>query len=164
MAISKGFKVTGPQPEGFAVAEFRPWTGGRGIVDANGKSVMQVRYRTDRDCNELARRVVAALDYCHGITTEQLEARNNGRWVMTTVVISTAHIPQEVNDRLSGITDQLVIAMPDGWLVYVGEAYPNDDLPQPLQTCIEWAKTQGFEWLRLDQAGDEIDALPKYDW
>lgn len=94
-----------------------------------------------------------------------------GYWTMQVPVLSTAHITpaigRELSETLPGEDFYGAACMigSHGAMLYCGEL---DELPESAPQCVRdvlaWAKGEGFEWVRLDEAGDTIDALPEYAW
>lgn len=85
-------------------------------------------------------------------------------------VISTAHITQEVSDRLDR-NDNPWVACANyvgcGYFLYVEEPYGGEEpVPQCLLDICDWLTKHDFtdRWVRLDGDGDEADDLPVYDW
>lgn len=94
------------------------------------------------------------------------------RWIMTVPVISTAHIKPETAKFLE-FGETAGIQSYDlgdcGLLIFCGA--PTDtpldgleDYPD-ITEVMRWARANGSNgWVRLDAAGDVIDALPQYEW
>jgi hypothetical protein len=91
-------------------------------------------------------------------------------WKVEMPVLSTAHITRETNELLLAQGDSvpwMSCAVYDvGYFISV----PLDDShhlcppPQDLIAIWNWAREHGYQWIRLDAAGDQIDALPSHDW
>lgn len=88
-------------------------------------------------------------------------------WVMAIPVVSTGHIPAEVREKLDASSMPYGLysaSYPDGWFIACGENGDDDEgLPEPLAAVLQWARKAGYEWVRLDTDGDEIDGLPTYE-
>lgn len=95
----------------------------------------------------------------------------HGFWVMQAPVISDGHLTEDVATTLMELLpgEELhgTICMIGGHGALVRcddlELLPKDT-PDCLRTVLEWAKGEGFEWVRFDEDGDLIPALPQYDW
>lgn len=82
-------------------------------------------------------------------------------WTLTVPVLSTVHLPGPDAHR-----DLNYATSPDDELIFVrltGAACSY--YPDWAQTIYAWAsKLPWYDgWIRFDSAGDEIDALPRYD-
>ena len=84
--------------------------------------------------------------------------------------ISTAHITQEVSERLDR-NDNLWCSHANyegcGHFIYLDEPYDGVELvPQCLLDIRDWLKAHGFtdRWVRLDCDADTVPDLPVYDW
>jgi hypothetical protein len=51
-----------------------------------------------------------------------------------------------------------------GWFVYVVEDDVDNDVPEDLRQCMEYARSLGCFWIMFDRDGSAIDQLPTYDW
>lgn len=82
-------------------------------------------------------------------------------------VIATCHITAATSDLLSAQGDQnpwtIVAPYEEGFFIYV-QSEDMPDQPKEFSDIFAWARANGFEWVRLDAAGDDIDGLPQYDW
>lgn len=92
-------------------------------------------------------------------------------WVMEVAVISTCHLTEqtgcaEIQPDFSGLGGLLAVPMPDGFLVYNSDpdVLEDEEVPQDLRVCLRWANKLGFEWVRFDSAGSQVEGLPVYDW
>lgn len=92
-------------------------------------------------------------------------------WVMGIPVLSTAHITEATNDRLSSDGGKNpwghCAKYEFGYFLAVPASDTFTDAAQPptdLQAIWTWARHRNIQWVRLDQAGDVIDGLPTYDW
>ena len=85
------------------------------------------------------------------------------------LTLSTAHISGDVAAALTvepernemGLSVYLLKGY--GWLIYVPD-YETNNVPECLKKCLELAKTNECEWLRLDCDGELVDELEKFDW
>lgn len=91
-------------------------------------------------------------------------------WLMVAPLISTAHITEDTNnwaDELSLLdrNNYMIIPMLYGFMVYVGEdESESKNFPEDLQAVLAWARTRGFQWVRLDRDADTVEELNTYDW
>lgn len=89
-------------------------------------------------------------------------------WTIHVPVLSTGHLTETTCNSLSSFTELLSAISECGEImfIYVPDEEGQDELviPEDLLTVMHWAKTQGFSWIRFDSCGDDIAALPKYDW
>lgn len=92
-------------------------------------------------------------------------------WVMRMPVISTAHITEATNDRLSSDGGKNPWSHCANYEFGFFMAIPSSDRfpeaphpPADLQAIWAWARQRNLDWIRLDQAGDAVDGLPTYDW
>ena len=83
-------------------------------------------------------------------------------WTMTMPVLRSEHLKPETTVWLTNTSEILVAAYDQGFFVFVGPECKNS--PRDMLTVADWAREQGFEWLRFDAAGDTVEALPLYDW
>lgn len=96
----------------------------------------------------------------------------HGFWVMTLPVISEGHLTEDVHEEL---TETLPGEDFYGCLCMMGgeagalvrcddlELLPSDT-PACLRNALEWAKGEGFEWVRFDTDGDVIPGLELFEW
>ncbi|OHX14147.1 hypothetical protein BI347_11985 [Chromobacterium sphagni] len=99
---------------------------------------------------------------------------NDAHWVMTLPVLSTSHIRQQTNAWLQinvgGWVELEYAEYSHGFFIALGEtdSDPAEQFPDhpDLQRIASWVKANypAATWVRLDADGDEIDALPSYDW
>lgn len=90
---------------------------------------------------------------------------------MEALVISTKHVRKETGTMLDVSDASDVSGFPRfvgcyGWIVFVsepGSVITEDGYPD-LLACLEWARAQGYDWLRFDGDADTVDALPTYEW
>ncbi len=83
-------------------------------------------------------------------------------------VLSTAHLPEDVAQALFAGTYSL------GLLTAVAPAAPRDLLfvyvggeilqSSSLAPAHNWARENGYSWIRFDSIGDVVEGLPIYDW
>ncbi|MCO5157841.1 MAG: hypothetical protein M9945_14025 [Aquamicrobium sp.] len=92
----------------------------------------------------------------------------NAMHVETCLTVSTAHISALTAEYLNaGETFDLIVFDKGGygWWFFVGDL-PEDtsQVPQDLLAAINVARELGCPWLCLDQAADQLDDLPAYEW
>ena len=82
-------------------------------------------------------------------------------------VISTCHIAAATSALLEHQGDQnpwtVVAPYEEGFFIYV-QSEDMPEQPQDISDIFAWARSNSFEWVRLDADGDEVDALPQYEW
>ncbi|EGQ62385.1 hypothetical protein GGI1_12590 [Acidithiobacillus sp. GGI-221] len=91
---------------------------------------------------------------------------------MTIPVISLAHLPLKSMKALHQYGDRVpwMICAPytDGAFISVpsdlDENLLHKSLLDGLRDILTWAKKGGYEWVRLDVAGDTVPELPTYGW
>jgi len=93
-------------------------------------------------------------------------------WVMAVPVISADHISVETEQMLERVGDNhayLHVATYEfGWFVTVPSERlevdaDDDEMPPDLLGLIDWARAQGYDWIRIDASGDTIDGLPTFE-
>lgn len=74
--------------------------------------------------------------------------------------ISTAHLPSD-----SAIDEADLLAAPYeyGWFLYM-ESEATGGRPEWYEAIRQWAKALGYDWIRLDADGNEVEGLPTYQW
>ena len=96
-------------------------------------------------------------------------------WIMQAPVLSTAHLSEEVGEKLAqtlpgeDLFGFVCMIGPDGGLVYFGDPdswidEPEEKMPACLRDCATWANNEGYEWVRFDSSGDVVEGLPVYEW
>jgi hypothetical protein len=82
------------------------------------------------------------------------------------LTVSTGHVNAQDTEVLDDPKYELVSHKYEyGWLVWAGDSeayYPA--LSAFANHLIAIARKHDCEWLRLDQAGDEIDGLQLFEW
>ena len=89
--------------------------------------------------------------------------------------ISTTHIPEHTATALGGLYDYLYAPLFNdlaytpwggyGWIFYVGEDYGEYGAEHPeLAAVIEFARSAGYDYLKLDCDAEKIDDLPTFEW
>ncbi|WP_152385756.1 hypothetical protein [Achromobacter sp. GbtcB20] len=85
---------------------------------------------------------------------------------LVSVVLSTAHIPDEAPAR--DFLDQMGVSMEFGWLWKVpprlAEVRDCLVLPAWLHPILAYADSNGIDRIEFDKDGDVIDDVPTYDW
>ena len=80
--------------------------------------------------------------------------------------LSTGHLTAEtMSDVIADVACQARAGAtyPEGvWLWISDERY--DDEPPSLLAVQDWARSHGFEWVRLDADGERVAELPFYVW
>lgn len=94
-----------------------------------------------------------------------------GHWVMRVPVISTAHIApaigRELHKTLPGEEFYEAVCMvgAHGAMIRCADIeHLADNAPQCLRDVLAWGRAQGYDWVRLDGAGDSIARLAEYAW
>ncbi|MFT4064320.1 hypothetical protein [Paraburkholderia sp.] len=90
-------------------------------------------------------------------------------YTITMPVISTGHISLETCRKLEehGDKNPWTVCAPydEGFFLYAQKDKPVEGTPADLVAVMTWARSSGYEWVRLDmRSGDVIDDLPQYDW
>lgn len=90
-------------------------------------------------------------------------------WIMRVPVISTRHIQESTMRAITEQDENLpTVACPTPWGAFVGVGQTEQDdanLEYPdLFPVFTWAERSGYEWVRFDAEGDDIDDLPVYEW
>jgi hypothetical protein len=91
---------------------------------------------------------------------------------MTALVCTTGHVTQEearMFDANDAPGDEMGSPMSweYGWLFYIGGPNNFSDLSvfsDGLRGVIEYAWKHELEWIRFDNAAEEIDGITTYDW
>lgn len=85
------------------------------------------------------------------------------------LTLSTAHISEDVATALTfePHTNKMGLSVYSlseyGWLIYIPD-YETNNVPECLKKCLEFAKNNGCDWLRLDCDGETVDELETFDW
>lgn len=81
--------------------------------------------------------------------------------------LSTAHLPQELAEDLSGYAGVTAHELPYGWLLYVPEQQAGGDGAEPpaevLAIC-RFARAHGCAYVLLDRDAETVADLPTWDW
>lgn len=93
-------------------------------------------------------------------------------WTMRVPVLSTGHLSKATRDRLESEGDDnpwmYCASYLDGYFISVpaDDKFPEGlDVPPPdLLAIWKWARENKYDWVRLDSAGDVIEALRTFDW
>ena len=91
-------------------------------------------------------------------------------WMMQVRVLSFEHLTMDtanepITSNFEWVGGTYAVGMPEGLMLLVLSAVIGDlDLPDDLQTVVEWAHAAGYEWIRFDPDGDVEPSLPLYDW
>lgn len=90
------------------------------------------------------------------------------------LVLSTTHIRPETADNFRLLTDDVPrIFFPKaahdgeeyGWFIPISpEMHWSHTVSEDLRAIRKIAEREGCSWIMLDQAGEEIDELPTYEW
>jgi hypothetical protein len=107
---------------------------------------------------------------CSAIATTPDPIHSDGLEFEKVLVLSTAHIPLELRDRLERGRESGIICDPYdyGWRVWVpGPDYWHDtedhDYPPELVAILAFAQSHGCGWVRFDSDGSEIDGFPSFE-
>ena len=90
--------------------------------------------------------------------------------IRTFLDLSTAHLPEQMCDRLDAIPGVVAHQTVYGWLMQVpdqpGDPDEHDgaEVPDVLLTIQAFARTAGCAYVLFDADADRIDALPTWDW
>lgn len=84
------------------------------------------------------------------------------------ITASTADIINESSFTNESICDDLIAYQKGtyGWLIHVPENIEVLKIPKDLKACLNYAKSNGCEWIMFDRdiEYDEADGLEKYSW
>ena len=83
--------------------------------------------------------------------------------------ISTRHLSEASRDYLDGGGGQSVIVYPHdyGWWVYAHQEFDGedaDDVPHDLRDVCAYAVAHECQYIKFDADGDDIEALPTFEW
>lgn len=100
------------------------------------------------------------------------EVNGHGIEVMTALVASTGHVTAEENDMLCLQQDcpgeNLSVAMEGeyGWTFYIGDGVSDyaRGLSEGFAGAINYARSLGFDWLRLDSDAPSLPGVTTYEW
>lgn len=104
---------------------------------------------------------------------ENAVSKGNERnyWVMQVPVISTRHLAKTVMEKLDETLPGEDFHGIQCILGKYGAMLSSADLdnlapgaPGCLRDVLEWGRSEGFDWIRVDGCGDEIGGLPEYPW
>lgn len=102
-----------------------------------------------------AREAVAAAE-AGGICGDVLESERG-------LVLSTAHVSPATGAILDGESLPFTVWRSEfGW--NVATAHDRDGLPDDLRAVLGFARARGFDWVRIDCNGPEVEALPRFEW
>lgn len=89
------------------------------------------------------------------------------------LTISTMHVTEETYGKLAAEADGLFISNLNlpvyrkddyGFFICAFDAEFNDNLPDDLRTCLNYALKHDCSWLCLDCDGEIMADLQKYEW
>lgn len=94
-------------------------------------------------------------------------------WTMKVPVLSTGHISQTTMKSITtgyiktlcNETDFLLYE--EGVFISIYEDFDIDKsrcLPEDFKALLAWARSLGYNWVRLDRDGDYVDSLKVYEW
>jgi len=88
--------------------------------------------------------------------------------IIKILVISTCHISKQDSGVLTQQSNPLLAdSFYYGWYVFIpdeGEDEEHLKLVPSLRPVFELARKNDCKYIRLDQDGDEVEELPRYDW
>jgi hypothetical protein len=80
------------------------------------------------------------------------------------LTVCTSHVTLDDSQVLDEPNGELVSHKYEyGWLVWTGNGF-RPELSNPANNLLEIARKNDCEWLRLDQAGDELEGLQVFEW
>ncbi|MFW6855335.1 hypothetical protein ACODYM_29010 [Burkholderia gladioli] len=93
-------------------------------------------------------------------------------FTITVPVLSTSHISIDTRNELSSMSQlnadvtgvSVCAEYAEGYFVFFDQANDPGRMSDNVRDVRAWAQKNGFEWIRLDSAGDEVAELPKYEW
>lgn len=95
----------------------------------------------------------------------------SGIELMRVPVISSSHVTAECAGWLDEVTGQPDSALCGfkggyGWILFVGEDPLGPDCPHldVLNPVFAWARSNGYDWVRLDEDASPVPDLPTYVW
>ncbi|MDN5925703.1 MAG: hypothetical protein L0I29_01350 [Hyphomicrobiales bacterium] len=88
------------------------------------------------------------------------------------IVISTGHVTEKTAKFLDGAPGDEWPCLGGkygdyGWFLYAHDencGAGKDAIPDDLFAVMTWAREQRCDYVLLDCDGDQVDALPHYDW
>ncbi len=122
-------------------------------------------------CKLIQRGFSHALETIAEMASQRDTEPTEKHWVLSMPVISTGHITRSTNDLLTA--DQLSPSVAScagyehGFFLSVPittTSTKEQPIPDDLAIVWAWARVNGFQWLRLDADGDEVEGLPTHDW
>ena len=90
--------------------------------------------------------------------------------IRTLLDLSTAHLPEQICDRLDTIPGVIAHQTAYGWLIFVpnhpGQSDEHDgaQIPDVVLTILRYAPAAGCDYVLVEADADRIDALPTWDW
>jgi hypothetical protein len=90
--------------------------------------------------------------------------------IRTFLDLSTAHLPQQVCDRLSAQPGVIAYQTIHGWLLWVPDdpddssAGGGEPVPDVVLAIQRYARALGCDYVLVDADGDEVDDLPTWHW
>ncbi len=90
--------------------------------------------------------------------------------IRTFLDLSTAHLPQEICDRLGAEPGVVAHETVYGWLMWVPDNPGDPDerggepVPDVVLVIQRYARAAGCDFVLFDADADRIDALPTWDW
>jgi len=94
---------------------------------------------------------------------------DQGIELMRVPVISSSHVTRACGEWLNvatGERDSFICGFegPYGWILFAGEEPLPPDCPyvDVLSPVLAWARSNGYDWVRLDEDGDPVPGLAVY--
>ena len=90
--------------------------------------------------------------------------------ISTLLDLSTAHLPEQICDRLGAIPGVIAYQTAYGWLVFVPNhpeqpnAHTGAQVPEVVLRILRYARAAGCDYVLFEADADQIDALPTWDW
>ncbi|MEJ3741791.1 hypothetical protein WEI85_00615 [Actinomycetes bacterium KLBMP 9797] len=90
--------------------------------------------------------------------------------ILSVLDLSTAHLPEEVCDDLSGEPGVIAHRVTYGWLMWV-PADPDafaaetiDPMPEEVLAIQRYARRLGCQYVLFDRDAEQVDELPTWQW
>ena len=84
----------------------------------------------------------------------------NMPYVLQIPLLCITHVPPDFQVSKSGY---LYAEYDRGFFIFTGEDYFEDE-PQWIINLRKWARPHGFDWVRFDSDGDEVEGLEVFTW